>query len=193
MAELTTRKRGKTWEWRFEKAPINGKRQWGSKGGYRTKADAVREGTKALNEYNNTGRTFNNNEMSVADYLDYWLENAIKKNIGNGYAYDTYLDYESKIRIHLKPKFGLYKLSSFQYSPDIIQKWIDEMKSKGFAKSMVKNTLTCLSGAMNYAILPLQYINSNPCIPVKVGKMPVNQTAKEKLNIFALLRNSKEF
>lgn len=180
MAELTTRKRGKTWEWRFEKAPVNGKRQWGSKGGYRTKADAVREGTKALNEYNNTGRTFDSNEISVADYLDYWLENAIHKNIGQGYAYNTYLDYESKIRIHLKPAFGAYRLSAFQYSPDIVQKWIDKMKSNGFSKSMVKNTLTCLSGAMNYAILPLQYIQSNPCTPVKVGKMPVDQKAKEK-------------
>lgn len=180
MAQLSTRKRGKTWEWRFEKAPINGQRQQASKGGYKTKADAVREGTKALNEYNNTGRAFNSNEISVADYLDYWLENAIKKNIGHEYTHNTYLDYESKIRIHLKPAFGLYKLSAFQYSPDIVQKWIDKMKSKGYSRSMVKNTLACLSGAMNYAILPLQYIQSNPCIPVKVGKMPVNQKAKEK-------------
>lgn len=180
MATLNTRKRGKTWEWRFEKAPINGQRQQASKGGYKTKADAIREGTKALNEYNNTGRTFNFNEMSVADYLDYWLENAIKKNIGHEYAYNTYIDYESKIRIHLKPAFGTYKLSTFQYSPDIVQKWIDEMKSNGFSKSMIKNTLACLSGAMNYGILPLQYIQSNPCIYVKVGKMPINQKSKEK-------------
>ena len=81
MAQLSTRKRGKTWKWRFEKAPINGQRQQASKGGYKTKADAVREGTKALNEYNNTGRAFNSNEISVADYLDYWLENAIKKTL----------------------------------------------------------------------------------------------------------------
>ena len=54
------------------------------------------------------------------------------------------------------------------------------MKQKGLSKSMIKNTLTCLQGALNYAILPLKYIQSNPCIPVKVGKMPVDIDAKTK-------------
>ena len=39
---------------------------------------------------------------------------------------------------------------------------------------MIKNTLTCLQGALNYAILPLNYIQANPCIPVKIGKMPID-------------------
>jgi len=52
------------------------------------------------------------------------------------------------------------------------------MKLKGFSKSMIKNTLTCLQGAMNYAILPLKYITANPCIPVKVGKIPIDLDAK---------------
>ena len=51
MATLNIRKRGNTWEWRFEKASIGGKRQQASKGGYKTKAEAAKEGTKALNEY----------------------------------------------------------------------------------------------------------------------------------------------
>lgn len=178
--ELNVRKRGNKWEWRFERASVNGQRKWESKGGYRTKAEAVKEGTSALNEYNNTGRTFTVNEISVADYLDYWLENAIKKNINHGYSYKTYLDYESKIRIHLKPRFGIYKLSSFQYSPDKVQEWIDDMKIKGFSKSMIKNTLTCLSGALNYAILPLKYIQANPCTPVSIGRIPIDKRTQEK-------------
>ncbi len=43
---------------------------------------------------------------------------------------------------------------------------------------MIKNTLTCLQGTLNYAILPLKNIQSNPCIPVKVGKMPIDVDAK---------------
>ena len=43
---------------------------------------------------------------------------------------------------------------------------------------MIKNTLTCLQGALNYAILPLKYIQSNPCIPVKIGKMPIDVNSK---------------
>lgn len=192
MATLNTRKRGKLWEWRFEKAPINGKRQQASKGGYKTKAEAVKEGTKALNEYYNTGRTFDSNEMSVADYLDYWLENVIKQNIGTSYTMNTYRDYESRIRIHLKPAFGEYRLGSFQFAPDKVQEWIDKMKSNGYAKSMVKNTLACLSGAMNYAVVPLNYIQVNPCIYVKVGKMPINKKAQEKTEYILSRKDYKQ-
>lgn len=172
------RKRGKTWSYYFDAAKIDGSRNKIEKGGFRTQKEALEARAKAISEYNNTGRTFSPKEISVADYLDYWLENAIKKNIDHGYSYNTYRDYESKIRIHLKPAFGIYRLSSFQYSPDVIQKWVDDMKIKGFSKSMIKNTLTCLAGALNYAILPLNYIQSNPCNPVKVGKMPIDVDAK---------------
>lgn len=172
------RKRGKTWSYYFDTAPIDGKRNKIEKGGFHTQKEALDARAKAISEYNNTGRTFSPKEISVADYLDYWLENAIKKNIDHGYTYNTWRDYESKIRLHLKPAFGIYRLSAFQYAPDVIQKWVDDMKIKGFSKSMIKNTLTCLAGALNYAILPLNYIQANPCNPVKVGKMPIDVDAK---------------
>lgn len=173
------RKRGNTWSYYFDTAKIDGVRQKHEKGGFRTKKEALVARAKAIAEYNNTGRTFTPVEISVADYLDYWLENAIKKNIDHGYAYNTYLDYESKVRIHLKPAFGEYKLNAFQYAPDVIQSWVDDMKIKGFSRSMIKNTLSCLSGALSYAVVPLGYIRANPCQLVKVKKMPVDVKAKE--------------
>lgn len=172
------RKRGKTWSYYFDGAMVDGKRHKIEKGGFKTSKEAQEARTAAMNEYNNTGRTFSPKEVSVADYLDYWLENVIKKNIDHGYSYRTYCDYESKIRIHLKPAFGIYRLSTFQYAPDKIQEWIDDMKIRGFSKSMIKNTLTCLQGALNYAIMPLKYTQNNPCLPVEVGKMPVDMDAK---------------
>lgn len=172
------RKRGKTWSYYFDTAKINGERKKIEKGGFRTQKEALDARAAAIAEYNNTGRIFSPNEISVSDYLDYWLENAIKKNIDHGYSYNTYRDYESKVRLHLKPAFGIYKLSSFQYAPDKIQEWVDSMKIKGLSKSMIKNTLTCLQGALNYAIIPLKYIQANPCIPVKIGKMPIDVAAK---------------
>lgn len=191
MAKLNIRNRNKgkvdkdgrpkqpNWEYRFEIASVAGQRKHQSKAGFKTKKEAEIAGTKAMAEYNNTGRSFTPSEISVADYLDYWLENAIKKNIDHGYTYQTYEGYESKIRLHIKPAFGMYRLSSFQYSTDEIQKWVNEMKIKGLSKSMIKNTLTCLSGALNYAIVPLQYIQHNPCLPVKVGKMPIDKKSLE--------------
>ena len=52
------------------------------------------------------------------------------------------------------------------------------MKLKGLSRNMIQNTLTVLSGAMNYAIVPLKYIQANPCTVAKVGKMPVDVDAK---------------
>ena len=107
------RKRGKTWSYYFDTAKINGERKKIEKGGFRTQKEALDARAAAIAQYNNVGRTFSPKEISVSDYLDYWLETAIKKNIDHGYSYNTYRDYESKFRLHLKPAFGRYNLSSF--------------------------------------------------------------------------------
>ena len=52
MGQLRTRKRGSTWQYSFEAAPVDGKRRSISKGGFRTKAEALAAGTQAINEYN---------------------------------------------------------------------------------------------------------------------------------------------
>lgn len=173
MGELRTRKRGKTWEWSFEGARIGGNRNPISKGGYRTKADAVTAGTQAKAEYDSAGRIFTPAKISVSDYLDYWFENYVKVNL----AYNTQQDYEKRIRIHIKPSFGKYRLSALE--TDIIQQWVDGMKRQGYARSMVKNTLSCLSGALSYAIYPCKYIKYNPCDYVRVPKIAMSEQTKE--------------
>lgn len=172
MGELRTRKRGKTWEWSFEGAKVGGKRNPISKGGYRTKADAIAAGTQAKAEYDNAGRHFTPSEISVADYLDYWHENYVKTNL----VYNTQVDYAGKIRVHLKPAFGKYRLAALE--TDIVQKWIDGMKRKGYSKGMITNTFSCLSGALNYAVYPCKYIKYNPCDYVRIPKIAVPEDRK---------------
>ena len=75
MGQLRTRKRGSTWQYSFEAAPVAGKRRSISKGGFRTKAEALAAGTQVLNEYNTSGQAFTPTEISVSDYLYYWFEN----------------------------------------------------------------------------------------------------------------------
>ena len=55
MAQISTRKRGSTWEYSFEVAPVIGKRKRKSKGGFRTKKECLEAGTKAKAEYDNKG------------------------------------------------------------------------------------------------------------------------------------------
>lgn len=172
MGELRTRKRGKTWEYSFEGARINGKRQPISKGGYRTKADAIAAGTQAKAEYDNTGRSFKPSEISLSDYMDYWMENYVKKQL----AYNTQIDYEGKIRTHIKPALGYYRLVSIE--PDAVQRWIDSKKADGYSRSMIENIFCCLSGALNYAVYPCKYIKSNPCHYVRIPKVQVSAESK---------------
>ena len=129
MGELRTRKRGKNWEWSFEGARIGGKRQPISKGGYRTKAEAITAGTQAKAEYENAGRIFKPSEISVADFLDYWYENYVMRNL----SYNTQRDYKNKIDLHIKPHLGKYRLISLE--SDIVQKWIDQKKMKATRKA----------------------------------------------------------
>ena len=172
MGELRTRKRGKNWEWSFEGARIGGKRQPISKGGYRTKAEAITAGTQAKAEYENAGRIFKPSEISVADFLDYWYENYVMRNL----SYNTQRDYKNKIDLHIKPHLGKYRLISLE--SDIVQKWIDQKKDEGYSQSMVKNMLCCLSGALNYAVQPCRYIKGNPCIYVKTPRIAVKAERK---------------
>ena len=79
MGELRTRKRGKTWEYSFEGAKIDGKRKPISKGGFRTKADALNAGIKAKAEYDSGGRVFTPSAISLSDYLDYWYKRYASK------------------------------------------------------------------------------------------------------------------
>ena len=81
MGQLRTRKRGKYWEWSFEGAKIDGKRNPISKSGYRTKAEAQAAGIQAKAEYDSTGRAFTPSELSVADYL---LSRAVEKSAAEG-------------------------------------------------------------------------------------------------------------
>lgn len=78
MSKINIRKRGNYYEYGVEIAPIDGKRQWLSKSGYRTKLEAQEAGVQAYNEYLNAGIPFKTCDLSYSDYLDYWLENYCK-------------------------------------------------------------------------------------------------------------------
>lgn len=186
MAQVTARNRNKNkfykdgrpkapnWEYRFEAAPIGGKRNQISQGGFATEKEALIAGNQAFNQYTSIGQLFKPSELSVSDYLDYWLKNIVHKKVGHDYAQNTYDNYSRIVKNHLKPAFGQYRLSALQNTPDVVQNFVDELKIKGYSRGMIKGTLSCLSTAMNYAVIPLKYITSNPCIYVKVGKVKAN-------------------
>lgn len=149
MAKLNVTKRGTVWQYRFEAASVGGKRRQISKSGFRTKRDALEAGTKALAEYNNAGEVFTPSEISVSDYIDYWLDNYARTNT----KYNSWQSYISMAKNHVKPRLGKYRLNALK--PSNILEVLTAMKSEGYSKRTVTLVLSLLTNALSYAIEPL--------------------------------------
>ena len=164
MAEINARKRGRRWEYYFEVARFKGKRKRFSKGGFTTKADALSAGTKAMNEYLNAGTVFVPTELSVSDYMDYWIEIYCRPNLKP----TTIESYKKYIRLHISPKIGHYLLTSI--SAEQLQSLINDLVSEGFSKNTIISIKGILSSSLNYAVQPLHYIQTSPMVYVKIPK-----------------------
>ena len=108
MANVGIKKRGKVYQYQFEIASVKGKRKWITKSGFKTKAEAEKEGNKAYTEYLNAGIPFKENNISYSDYLDYWVTNYCRTNL----KYNTIQAYINIIKNHIEPKLGKYRLST---------------------------------------------------------------------------------
>ena len=69
MGEVTATKRGKYWQYKFEAAKVDNKRKRIFKSGFRTKAEALVAGAKAMAEYNEAGLHFTPSEISFHDFI----------------------------------------------------------------------------------------------------------------------------
>lgn len=180
MGELITRKRGKNWEWSFESARIDGKRKRVTKGGYRTKSDAIEAGTQAKAEYDNAGLHFSPSEISVSDFYDLWLDEYCKVNLSK----DTLIGYRKKINLHIKPVLGKYKLKSL--TPAIIQKLLNDKFNQGYSRNTLSVLKGLLTGALNYAVEPMHFIKYNPASGAKLPShraIPETPSRKKERNI----------
>lgn len=162
------------WEYRFEGAKVDGKRKHISKAGFKTKKEAEIAGTKAMAEYNNAGIHFEPAEISVSDYLDYWLDNYCKMNIADS----TYTAYKNIINKHLKPRLGHYKLKAV--TTLALQEQINDIAVKqAFTKSFMKNILKVLKGSFKYAYVTARLIQTNPAEYVALPNLSPDADAEE--------------
>lgn len=175
MAKVNVRRRGKKWEWRFEGAIVDGKRQQPSKGGYLTQREALEAGTKAYAEYLNSGVVVQDKEISVGDFLKEWLNDDILPNK----AYGTFRATQSCVKNHLEPLLGKYKLVSV--NSEVIQRYLVEMKKKGYSKQTIQQFYSMANQAFKYAVKVKKYIKRNPMNDVTVPKNLKAGSKKEAL------------
>lgn len=177
MADVFTRKRGKTWQYRFYGATVNGKRQEICKGGFRTKKEAQLAGNKALTEYTQAGRHFIPSEISVTDYFEEWI-----KLRSVDLKQTTISGYQKRIRNYILPVIGKYKLKAVTASN--LQALINDLFNRGFSRNTLTSIKGILTNAFDYAVEPLHYIQFSPMLGVRLpsvrAKPPVPQRHKER-------------
>lgn len=162
------------WEYRFEAAKVDGKRKHISKAGFKTKKEAEIAGTKAMAEYSNAGLHFEPTEISVSDYLDYWLNNYCKMNITDS----TMVGYKNIINKHLKPRIGHYKLKAI--TTLVLQEQLNDIAVKySFSKAFMKNILKVLKGSFKYAYVTARLIKTNPAEYVTLPNLSSDSDAEE--------------
>lgn len=161
MSNVRTRKRGKYWEYEFDAAKVSGKRNRISKSGYKTKAEAIAAGAAAMAEYNSSGVKFVPSEMSYADFLDYWMESycliTLKKT--------TLDNYKKRIKAHIKPSLGAYKLTSLTTAG--LQKFINAKIDAQYSLNTLSVLRGILTGSLQYAVRQ-NMLKSNPAREIRI-------------------------
>ena len=169
MSSVRTRKRGKFWEYEFDAAKVSGKRNRVSKSGYKTKAEAVAAGAQAMAEYNSSGIKFVPSEMSYADFLDYWIESycliTLKKT--------TLDNYKKRIKTHVKPALGMYKLTSLTTAG--LQKFINSKIEAKYSLNTLSVLRGILTGSLQYAVRQ-NMLKNNPAREIKIPTERSNET-----------------
>jgi len=166
--------RGDKWYYSFEVGSVNGKRKRIERVGGRTKKEAESALRQALTEYENAGNHFQVSEISVADYMDYWLENYVKINC----RHNTQEGYERIIENHIKPQLGIYKLKSL--TPAVLQKFINKKYLTGLSKNYLDAITNVLNSSLKFAVHPSKFIKDNPMQYIIFPKFEHSKDLKKK-------------
>ncbi|EML6498854.1 TPA: site-specific integrase [Clostridioides difficile] len=168
------RKRGKKWYYYFDAGIVDGKRKKVEKVGGETKKEAEKALRDAINEYENAGIIFDETNMSLSNYLDFWYKEYVLLNC----KYNTQVNYKNLIKNHIDPKLGKYKLKSI--NPAIIQEFLNNKTKETYTQNGEKRHYTrgnlkaiygVLNSALKSAVYPYKLIKENP---VQYTNIPKN-------------------
>ena len=178
-SKVLTRRRGKKYEYRFESASVGGKRQWISRGGFDTAGEAYAAGMTAWQEYRNSGLKFTPSQMSVADFLNYWLDNYGVSNFKD----TTLTNYRKKIKNHIVPAIGKYPISALQTAS--VQALIDDLFNRGYSRNTIAGVKGILSKSMKYA-KKMKFIQNSPVPDAELprrGAQPMLKTRTKQRGV----------
>ena len=158
MAEVTARKRGNKWEYRFE-LTSSGKRRQFSKSGFDTKREALIAGNEKFSQYNKTGVLLKDEKIGFRDMCESWLrmsESHVKET--------SMIQYRHIVQKFLLPRFDRYSLTAIT-KKDLVE-WFSGLH---YSHAYLRKIKVILVSVFNYA-MKLDYIASNPAKDLRIPK-----------------------
>lgn len=175
MAQVRTRKRGKTWSYIFEAGIVDGKRKVIEKGGYPTKDAAYKAGVERYTDHIHGDIGITSESITLADFMTSWLENVVASGAKQG----TLQNYQSYFKNHVHSQLGKIKVQDL--TPAVLDKWVRGLQMKGYAHNTITSIMGFLHTALNYAVYPAQLISSNPVAYIKVPKNTPRRVIKRTI------------
>lgn len=186
MSKVNARQRGNRWQYYFEGARVNGKRQRFVKSGFDTKKAALQAGNEALTKYLNGGVVSSPSELSVSDFLDEWL-GTIKPNR----APATYEHYRDVVERRVKPAVGSFRLRTLTSLP--LQGILDEMQEQGLRLSTMQFTKNVMTAAFKHAVHPRKYVSESPAQHLVLPRSKTKPLPKDAITVETFNRIIKAF
>ncbi len=168
-----------TWEARVTIGiSADGKQQRKSLYG-KTRQEVSAKMTDLLNNLQK-GIITNPTEMTLAEWLDFYMLEYKKQYVKP----TTYNNYTVKVKNHIKPAIGHYKLKALRQ--DIIQKFVNSLSGKGLAPSTVIDVFKVLNNALETAVddgLIVRNVANRVKLP-KTTKPQITVLTQEQQNAF---------
>lgn len=172
----SVRKKGDRWYFSVELPSENGKRKRIERAGGRTKKEAqekmkIFEAEILKNGYKKECK------MTFDELFNIWFSEYVLNNCKD----NTINSYARCYKIHIKPSLGNYKVSDIKAR--VLSDFFNKLKEDGKYHSSVNIIRVIISSCLNYAIFPLEVIESNP---YKFIKLPKFEKAKDKKDIIEM-------
>ncbi len=175
MAEVRTRKRGKTWSYIFEAGKQNGKRKVVEKGGFPDRASAYAAGAAAFTDWKHGNIGVTSDRITLSDFLKHWMQNVCKLNVRN----TTFDLYERVIRKRITPYIGDMSLQDL--TPAVLDNYMRRLASTGLSRNSLLSAKRLLHQAMDYAVYPAALIQSNPTNYIRIPKGAPREIVKRTI------------
>lgn len=184
----SVRKKGDRWYFSVELPGENGKRKRVERAGGKTKKEALQK--MALFEAEVLKKGYKEEtKITFKELFDIWFKEYVELNC----SINTQNTYKNNARLHIFPKIGNYKIVDIKAR--VINSFFNNLKNEGYKNSQARILRNIINSCLNYAVFPLELLDSNPCSNVKMPKIDGKNEEKKiisKENLYTLLDAGKD-